>query len=97
MSDVKTIGQVGVERNTWQADWPEEKQCEVCNETAYLIMAIMESGDKLICDNKPESVDLTAACTAPLRHARIWPHDAMAAAIYYCPNCWSTEADWNQA
>ena len=73
---------------SWQEDFPTTLSCD-CRGTCHLaFVAIEEPGKKeedgWICDSRPEDAEL-------------WPHDAIAVAVYICKNCMKTRSIMNQA
>lgn len=71
------------ERNTYQASWPESIKCPKCKEEAPLMM-VVDDGKGEVASLRPEGV-------------KIWPHNSMAIAHYFCSNCGELETRWNQA
>lgn len=77
-------GKEGCE-HSWQDEFPTVVSCG-CGGIAYIaFVAIEESGEKdgYICDNRPED-------------ANLWPHDAIAVAVYICEKCMKTTSLMNQ-
>lgn len=72
-------------KQSWQDDFPETLSCG-CGETAHIAFTAIEKkeDDGYICDNKPEDF-------------RLWPHDAIAVAVYICSTCMKTTSIMNQA
>jgi hypothetical protein len=72
-------------QHSWQDEFPETISC-ACGGTAHVaFVAIEESGeeDGYICDDMPEG-------------AKLWPHDAIAVAVYICKSCMKSKSLMNQ-
>ena len=69
---------------TWQDDFPETIQCSCGGEGQIAFVAIEEDDDEYICNNMPEDAEL-------------WPHDAVAVAVYICKKCMEPISEMNQA
>ncbi len=72
-------------KETWQNDFSATSGCS-CGKTAKIAFtAIEESGeaDGYICQSRPKD-------------AKLWPHDAIAVAVYICPGCMKTHSRMNQ-
>ena len=75
------IGTDGVELS-WQADWPTKTECGLCtseqigkNIYARLALVVQEAKEnQYVCSIRQKTYE-------------IWPHDAIAVALYICPNC----------
>lgn len=77
---------------SYQQIWPGETECSWCtseriDETIYarFAYAFMETKEAKYLSGLKEKKD------------KIWPHDAVAIAIYICPECGEPVAKWNQA
>ena len=76
--------------HTWQDEFPEDITCG-CLGTAHIaFVAIEEGGVKsedeeggFVCNNRPED-------------AEMWPHDAIAVAVYICRLCMKPTSRMNQ-
>ena len=84
-----TIGPKAVDK-TWQHTFSKEVKCE-CGSTAPIAFVSHEldsnSKEKLVChlyENDPNGKGL-------------WPHDAVAVAVYICRGCFNPIAEMNQA
>ena len=79
-------GKKGCE-HSWQDDFPTVVSCEAgCGGIGHIaFVAIEEQGEKdgYIYENKPENV-------------KLWPHDAIAVAVYICEKCMKTTSLMNQ-
>ena len=85
------LGKKGLELS-WQKDFPEEVTCELCTSEelsktvkARIACVVMESHETNYISELRQKTD------------KIWPHDAMAFAVYICPKCGEIIAKWNQA
>lgn len=72
-------------KQSWQGDFPETLSCG-CGEVACIAFVAIEKNedDGYICDDRPEDADM-------------WPHDAIAVAVYICDTCMKTTSIMNQA
>ena len=73
----------GSEQMTYQAPFEIGLVCPDCKGEARLI-ALVEDDEGLVCkQDRPKGV-------------KVWPHDAMAIALYLCTSCGKMIAKWNQ-
>jgi len=72
-------------KHTWQNDFQETLFCD-CGGIAHIAFVAIEEKevDEYICKNVPEG-------------AKIWPHDAIAVAVYICKKCMKSKSRMNQA
>lgn len=78
-------GKEGCE-NSWQDEFPETVSCGCgCGGTAHVAFVAIEESeeDGYICRNSPEDY-------------KLWPHDAIAVAVYICTDCMKTTSLMNQ-
>lgn len=71
------------EEITEQVAWPETVRCPKCKARAELMMVVEDSKGEIAGRRS--------------REKKIWPHDSMAIAHYFCSNCGEMVAHWNQA
>lgn len=80
---------IGIGKNglklSWQKDFSEEIKCNQCALYARVAFVAMEHHEDKYISGLRENGDY------------IWPHDAIAVAIYICPKCGAVVAKWNQA
>lgn len=88
------IGKKGLEL-TFQASFPEEVLCKACSDATVpktvmariAFVAAEESGEEeYVCKLHQNE-----------GNGSFWPHDAIAVAIYFCPECRVAVTLWNQA
>jgi predicted RNA-binding Zn-ribbon protein involved in translation (DUF1610 family) len=70
---------------SWQDDFPEKTKCNRCSLYAKIAFVVMEHNEDKYVSSLRENGD------------SIWPHDAIAVAVYICPKCGEAIARWNQA
>ncbi len=77
---------IGEVAQSWQDEFPTVVKCFACGGTARLVLSVCEQDEtKYICDlYKPQGEEM-------------WPHDAIAMSVYFCPNCLHPTTKWNQA
>ncbi len=77
-----TYGKKGLAKS-YQANFPPETKCCRCGGKSTFAFTVMENSEPYTCDQEhPEG---------------LWPHDAVAVAIYFCSECLETTALYNQA
>ena len=71
---------------SWQDKFPASTRCSCGGQGKIAFVAIEdgEENDGYVCDFRPEDTDL-------------WPHDAIAVAVYICKKCMNTISKMNQA
>ena len=71
-------------QHSWQDEFPEDITCS-CLGTAHIAFVAIEQDEKeYVCNNRPEDAEL-------------WPHDAIAVAVYICGLCMKPTSKMNQA
>jgi hypothetical protein len=74
---------------TWQDDFPLQVKCVKCGDPDSRIAFVaheFEATRKFAVCQLHESMP-----------GALWPHDAIAVAVYFCPTCLEVTAKWNQA
>ena len=72
-------------KHSWQDEFAESIRCSCGGEGQIAFVAIEDGAkEKFICDCRPED-------------AKLWPHDAIAVAVYICKKCMKTTSEMNQA
>ena len=72
-------------QESWQANFPTVISCD-CEGIAHIDFVARETigeKDEYICNNRPDN-------------AHLWPHDAIAVAVYICGSCMKTTSMMNQ-
>lgn len=72
---------------TFQQDFPKETKCSCGKMARIAFVTAEESGEKEYVCNIHENKG----------KGGFWPHDAIAVAVYFCPECFSAVVLWNQA
>lgn len=72
---------------TWQLSFTEETKCS-CGKMARIAFVAKEEAEEeryisTLHENKGRG--------------GFWPHDAVAVAVYFCPECFTAVTLWNQA
>lgn len=84
------VGDKGLDK-TWQQDFEKEVPCAYCKNNARIAFVVKEEFDpnnrqELVCDLYDNMKD-----------GKLWPHDCIAVAVYFCEKCLETTARYNQA
>ncbi len=81
------LGKSGLDK-TWQEPFPEITKCHKCGSKARIMFVVFEgrSEKKYICDLRKNG-----------GKGDYWVHDAIACAVYLCPNCFEPTSILNQA
>ena len=72
-------------KETWQDDFPAETKCP-CGGQCQIAFTAIEGGSEAIYVSDMRDDDAT-----------LWPHDAIAVAVYICKKCMKPKALMNQA
>jgi len=74
-------------KNSWQGEFSPKSVCLHCGATSRFAFSVKEESgeDQYVCDLYDNKKD------------KMWPHDAVAVAIYFCENCLETTSKYNQA
>ena len=86
------LGEEGLNQ-TWQEPFPASVKCHKCKSNARIMFVGLEDKDtekgKFVCDLTRERESK--------KDKNLWPHDAIAIAVYLCEECFEPNALINQA
>jgi len=71
---------------TYQEPFPLTVRCKRtdCKSNEAMLIMLVRDNDKVLVDQRPQGV-------------RVWPHDSSVIGIYFCTECGTMRARWNQA
>lgn len=81
------IGEKGLSLS-WQQKFPKETKCVHCGKTARIGFVTKET--------KKDGTN-TVSALHKNKEDEMWPHDAIAVAVYFCKECLETTSLYNQA
>jgi len=88
------LGKNGL-KETWQGEFPEEVECISCKASARIGFVVKEEGEGSKENEKPKHI-----CNLHKnegREGKLWLHDNVAVAVYFCTKCLEPTARYNQA
>ena len=71
---------------TYQDPFPEKTECS-CGKNARIAFVAQEDNEDEYISNLHKNEG----------KGNCWPHDAIAVAVYFCPECFKAVTLWNQA
>lgn len=91
-----SLGKDSTEK-TWQRKFPDSTECCRCGGNAEIAFVAHEGQDK---DDKPiyprDFKQFVCDFHKNEGKGKLWPHDCIAVAVYFCRDCLETTALYNQ-